>query len=114
MKNKNKKLKTKKGEYISPEKIEAVYARSQFIAQIMIEGNPLKDFTIAIVVPDQVYLMEYCKKLKIEEEEEADFKSLCHNLKVKRMIFDDLIKYGKIGGLMSYEQVWEFRFSLIF
>ncbi len=68
----------------------------------MIEGNPLKDYTIAIVVPDHVYLMEYCKKLKIEE---TDFKSLCHNLKVKRMIYDDLIKYGKIGGLMSYEQV---------
>ena len=31
-----------KGEYISPEKIENVYLRSPFIAQIIIDGNSLK------------------------------------------------------------------------
>ena len=91
----------KQGEYISPEKIESAYARSQFVAQVMIEGNSLKDYTIAIVVPDQVYLMDHCRKASIG----GDFKALCDSKIVKRIIFEDLIKYGKLGGLMSYEQV---------
>jgi long-chain acyl-CoA synthetase len=90
-----------KGEYISPEKVESAYARSQFVAQIMIEGNSLKDYIIAIVVPDQVYLMDYCQKANIG----GDFKTLCESKYVKRVILEDLIKYGKLGGLMSYEQV---------
>ena len=71
----------------------------------MIEGNSLKDYTIAIVVPDQAYLMDYCKKVNIGVG--GDFKSLCQNVNVKRIIFDDLIKFGKLGGLMSYEQVFK-------
>ena len=35
-------LNDKKGEYVSPEKIESVYSRSPFIAQIIVEGNSLK------------------------------------------------------------------------
>jgi long-chain acyl-CoA synthetase len=67
----------------------------------MIEGNSLKDYIIAIVVPDQVYLMDYCQKANIG----GDFKTLCESKYVKRIILEDLIKYGKLGGLMSYEQV---------
>ena len=89
------------GEYISPEKIESVYARSQFVAQVLVEGNSLKDFVVALIVPDQAFLLDYCQKVGIR----GDFKSLCKHDHVKRIIFEDLIGYGKLGGLMSYEQV---------
>jgi long-chain acyl-CoA synthetase len=64
-----------KGEYIAPDKIENIYLRSQFIAQIIIDGNPLKDFIVGIVVPDFIYLQEYCKKQKITGTNEE----LCRN-----------------------------------
>jgi long-chain acyl-CoA synthetase len=35
-------FKLSQGEYISPEKIENIYSRSLFAAQIFVEGNSLK------------------------------------------------------------------------
>ena len=68
----------------------------------MIEGNSLKDYIIAIAVPHQDYLKDHCRKASIG----GDFKTLCGSKILKRIIFEDLIKYGKLGGLMSYEQVY--------
>ncbi len=41
-------FKLSQGEYVSPEKIESVYARCPFIAQIIVEGNSLKVTKIII------------------------------------------------------------------
>lgn len=94
-------FKLSQGEYISPEKIESVYGRSPFVAQIIVEGNTLKDYTVGIIVPEPIYLAEYCKKNKIQ----GSIEELCNNKKVRRIILDELTKLGKEAGLMSYEQV---------
>ena len=94
-------FKLSQGEYISPEKVENVYIRSQFLAQVYVEGDSLKDFLVAVVVPDEVYLTEYCRNLGIS----GTFEELCENRKVRSIIMEDLQKFGKAAGLMSYEQV---------
>jgi long-chain acyl-CoA synthetase len=68
-----------KGEYISPEKIENVYARSQFLAQVFIDGDSLKDYLVGIVVPDEVYLKDYCANIGIT----GCFEELCQNKVLK-------------------------------
>lgn len=64
-----------KGEYISPEKIENVYLRSRFVAQVFVDGNSLKNHLVAIVVPDAEFLVDYAAKNQID----GDFKQLCNN-----------------------------------
>lgn len=92
-------FKLSQGEYISPEKIENIYLRSQFVAQIVIEGNSLKDFVVGIVVPDIDYLKEYFK------DPNLDLKTFCSNKSSNQLVMSDLEQIGKISGLMSYEKV---------
>ncbi|CAF0824515.1 unnamed protein product [Brachionus calyciflorus] len=92
-------FKLSQGEYISPEKIENIYLRSQFVAQIIIEGDSLKDYVVGIVVPDVDYLREHFKNSNL------DLKTFCSKEESKRLILDDLERIGKATGLMSYEKV---------
>lgn len=94
-------FKLSQGEYISPEKIEGAYSRSPFVAQIVVEGNTLKDFTVAIVVPEPEYFGEVCKKLNIT----GSIEEQCKNQKIRRVILEELTKIGKEEKLMSYEQI---------
>ncbi|RNA24081.1 long-chain-fatty-acid-- ligase 5 [Brachionus plicatilis] len=92
-------FKLSQGEYISPEKIENIYLRSQFVAQIIIEGNSLKDFVVGIVVPDIDYLREHFKNPNL------DLKTFCSNQSSNSLVMNDLELIGKNSGLMSYEKV---------
>lgn len=94
-------FKLSQGEYISPEKIESIYVRSLFVAQIFVDGDSLKDNIVAIVVPDEPYLMKYCKTNKIK----GSFKELCKNQEIRRIIFNDITEIGKKSVLMSYEKI---------
>lgn len=92
-------FKLSQGEYISPEKIENIYLRSQFVAQIVIEGNSLKDFVVGIVVPDIDYLREYFKNPNL------DLNTFCSDQSSNQLVMNDLERIGKNSGLMSYEKV---------
>ena len=47
------------GEYVAPEKIEGVYGRSPFIAQVFVYGNSLRAQLVALVVPDAEVLLPW-------------------------------------------------------
>ena len=50
------------GEYVAPEKIEGVYARSPFIAQVFVYGSSLSSQLIALVVPDAEVLQPWASQ----------------------------------------------------
>jgi long-chain acyl-CoA synthetase len=54
-------FKLSQGEYIAPSKLEAVYSKSKYISQLLIHGDPVSDFIVAIVVPNRE---EVCNWLK--------------------------------------------------
>ena len=56
---------------------------------------------MAIAVPEENYLKNYCNKLDIT----GDFKELCKNKSVREIILNDLNKLGQQAGLMKYEQI---------
>jgi long-chain acyl-CoA synthetase len=97
-------FKLSQGEYISPEKIENIYLRSQFVAQVIVDGNSLKDFLVGVVVPDEPYLIQYAKQLGLQSN--TTIEDLCNNKVIKTAILEDLQRFGKQAGLMSYEQVY--------
>ena len=94
-------FKTSLGEYIAPEKLENVYRRSLFIEQICVHGDSLKSNVVAIIVPDEEYLMQWASQRNLAE----DFKTLCQNKDLIKMILEDMTRFGVEEGLKSFEQV---------
>ncbi|CAF4237155.1 unnamed protein product, partial [Rotaria magnacalcarata] len=46
------------GEYVAPEKIEDVYSRSRFIAQVFVYGDSLESVLVAIVLLNDEYIKQ--------------------------------------------------------
>ena len=89
-------LQLSQGEYVAPEKIEDVYARSRFISQVFVYGDSYESFLVAIVLLDDDYVKKWAA---------ADGTSASDEAKLKQVVLDDMSREGKKRGLMSYEQV---------
>lgn len=63
------------GEYIAPEKIENVYSKSNFVAQIFVYGESLKSCLVAVVVPEVTVLTLWCRRNNIR----GTLTDLCQN-----------------------------------
>lgn len=94
-------FKLAQGEYISPEKIENIYIRSQPVAQLYVHGDSLQSCLVGIVVPDPEVMPEWAKKKGIL----GTYKDLCKNTELKKAVLEDLVRLGKASGLHSFEQV---------
>ncbi|CAF0850806.1 unnamed protein product [Rotaria sp. Silwood1] len=99
--------KLSQGEYVAPEKIEDVYARSRFISQIYVYGDSFESFLVAIVILNDDYVKQWAKNEGYNVE---TIMSSELNAKLKQIVLDDMIREGKKRGLMSYEQVKAIEF----
>lgn len=95
-------FKLQQGEYIAPEKIENIYVKSKWVAQIFVYGDSLKSVLIAIVVPDEECLKEWAAENEITDH---SMQSLCKNDSLRDLILKDIVEHGKNDGLKSFEQV---------
>ncbi|XP_043945765.1 long-chain-fatty-acid--CoA ligase 1 isoform X2 [Protopterus annectens] len=94
-------FKLAQGEYIAPEKIEAVYLRSEAVAQVFIHGDSLQACLVGIVIPDPESLPSWAKKRGFN----GSCSELCKSKDLKKLILEDLLRLGKEAGLKSFEQV---------
>lgn len=94
-------FKLAQGEYISPEKIENIYIRSEPVAQLYVHGDSLQSCLVGIVVPDPEVMPEWARKKGLI----GTYKDLCKNTALKTAILEDLVRLGKASGLHSFEQV---------
>ncbi|KPJ05275.1 Long-chain-fatty-acid--CoA ligase 1 [Papilio xuthus] len=94
-------FKLSQGEYIVPEKIENIYIRSQYVEQVFVHGESLKSCIVAVVVPD----VDVVKCWALENGIQGTFSALCENERVKQMILDDMLQWGRNAGLKTFEQV---------
>ncbi|XP_050726596.1 long-chain-fatty-acid--CoA ligase 1-like isoform X2 [Eriocheir sinensis] len=93
-------FKLSQGEYIAPEKVENIYVRSQYVAQVFVHGESLKSSVVAIVVPEVEAVKEWAR----EQDIPGTLSVLCANPHVKQLIMDDITNLGKAAGLKSFEQ----------
>ncbi|XP_037972820.1 long-chain-fatty-acid--CoA ligase 5 isoform X2 [Plutella xylostella] len=94
-------FKLSQGEYIVPEKIENIYIRSQYVEQVFVHGESLKSCIVAVVVPD----VDVVKCWALEHGIKGTLSALCENPKVKSLIMEDMMQWGKTAGLKTFEQV---------
>ncbi|XP_023659381.1 long-chain-fatty-acid--CoA ligase 6 isoform X1 [Paramormyrops kingsleyae] len=94
-------FKLAQGEYISPEKIENIYIRSEPIAQLYVHGDSLQSCLVGIVVPDPDMFPAWAKQKGFD----GCYGDLCKNAELKKAIMEDMVQLGKASGLHSFEQV---------
>ncbi|KAG7516968.1 long-chain-fatty-acid-CoA ligase 6 isoform X1 [Solea senegalensis] len=94
-------FKLAQGEYISPEKIENIYIRSEPVSQLYVHGDSLQSCLVGIVVPDPEVMPQWAKKKGML----GTYNDLCKNTELKKAILEDLVRLGKASGLHSFEQV---------
>lgn len=100
-------FKLSQGEYIAPEKIENVYARSPFVLQSFVYGNSLRAQLVAIIVPDPEYLLPWAKERGLGQ----DLKALCGHQQVMAAVLKSMLQEGHAAGLKGFEQVAGIRLT---
>jgi len=93
-------FKLSQGEYVAAEKIENIYTRSSFVAQVFVYGDSLQSCLVAIVVPDAEHLKVWAPAHGIAGTTMAEW---CADPKVKQAIIDDMNKVGKADKLKGFE-----------
>ncbi|CAF3806836.1 unnamed protein product [Rotaria sordida] len=94
--------KLSQGEYIAPEKIEGIYARSQFISQVFVYGDSFQNFPVAIVVLDDGFVKKWAAENSIDATLLATPEI---NDRLRQAVLKDMIENGEKRDLMSFEQV---------
>ncbi|KAL6600650.1 hypothetical protein LY90DRAFT_660521 [Neocallimastix californiae] len=94
-------FKLAQGEYIAPEKIEAVINNSRFISQSYIDGNPLSSKLVGIVVPD---VENVVPEIKGENDNtEWTLEKVCKSESARLLILQDIENISRNFGLNGYE-----------
>ena len=87
-------FKLSQGEYVAPEKIEAVLCKNAFVQQTFVYGNSLRSACVAIIVPYKEQLMNWAS----EESIEGSFEEVCKNAKAIEKIEQEIMKFGRTGS----------------
>ena len=95
-------FKLAQGEYVAPEKIENVYARSRFVAQSFVYGDSLTSSLVAVVVPDEEVLVPWAKSKG--HPSAGDFAKLCADPAIGKHVHGSMVAVGKEAGLKGFEQ----------
>eukprot|EP01138_Halocafeteria_seosinensis_P000248 gb/GECG01000254.1/.p1 GENE.gb/GECG01000254.1/~~gb/GECG01000254.1/.p1 ORF type:complete len:708 (+),score=97.62 gb/GECG01000254.1/:1-2124(+) len=99
-------FKLAQGEYVAAEKIENVYMKSPFVAQIFVYGNSYQSSLVAIVVPDQDYVDGNYRNTEAGKQFEGrSFEELCNDENFKQVVLDDMRRVGKDADLRGFEKV---------
>ncbi|CAD8156607.1 unnamed protein product [Paramecium octaurelia] len=92
-------FKLQQGEYIAPEKIEAIYNRVQGVSESFIYGDSLQSQIVAIIVP----LKDFVEKYAAEKSIQGDFEQLCKNPEIISYYQKNINDYGRANKLNSLE-----------
>ncbi|CAK4648916.1 unnamed protein product [Aphanomyces euteiches] len=96
-------FKLSQGEYIAAEKIENVYAKSPFVAQIFLYGDSYQSCVVAIVVPDPEVVQSWATSQGIPEGN--NLAKMVARPELKAAIVTSMDQAAKEGKLNGFECV---------
>ena len=91
-------FKLNQGEYIAPERLEDIYVRSRWVAQVFVDGLSTESTVVAIVIPDEEYVRSHYKPT-------LPLPDLCRDEKFKGIILADLKRLAKENRFKYYETI---------
>ncbi|CDJ57684.1 long-chain fatty acid CoA ligase, putative, partial [Eimeria maxima] len=92
------------GEYVAPEKIEAVYMHSRFVVQCFVFGFSSETSLVAVVVADPDQTLQWVRETRGAAAAEAHtFAEWLEDPEVQRIIQEDMQQVAKKQGLKGFE-----------
>ena len=116
-------FKLSRGEYVAPDKVEEIYKRSPYIAQVedreieivsliyrlhivwcqvFVHGDSLKSCVVAVLVPHQREITDWAERRGVTAD---SFTGLCSSRQVKKFIQEQMDALSKEADLAYYEEV---------
>ncbi|KAF9182459.1 hypothetical protein BGZ51_004725 [Haplosporangium sp. Z 767] len=93
-------FKLAQGEYIAPEKIEAILAKHFLVAQVFVYGHSLQATLVGVVVPDAETLKLWANESKLGDK---SYEELCAHPLVRTTLLKELTVFGKESDLKGFE-----------
>lgn len=90
-------FKLAQGEYVAVEKLEQIFVRSPYVAQIWIYGNSERDCLVAVVVPDPETVLPWAKS--------KDMIAVCSSPATEALIIGDMNRLWAESKLAGFERV---------
>jgi len=90
------------GEYIAPEKLEAVFKNSPFIDNIMIYASSAHNDLVAFVAPNKKALQEFASKKGLHD---IEWPELCNHKAAETAVLESLGSIWKNEKLKSMERI---------
>ena len=97
-------FKLQQGEYVAPEKLENALVDSQYVEQIFIYGDSLKNYLVSVVVPNRPKVVEYLKTINIECNKD-NCQEYFENEQLKKEILRDMEELGRKVDFKGFEIV---------
>ncbi|KAI9292097.1 acetyl-CoA synthetase-like protein [Neoconidiobolus thromboides FSU 785] len=98
-------FKLSQGEYISPEKIENIYATTKYIAQAFVYGDSFQSKLVAVIVPDAENFPEWAKSI-VGGSEQLSIEQLCQHPKVNEALLKEIKNIETRTKLAGFEKVF--------
>ncbi|KAI9916444.1 hypothetical protein PsorP6_017140 [Peronosclerospora sorghi] len=102
-------FKLSQGEYVAPEKIEGVYLKSKYVAQVFVYGDSLQSSLVAIVVPDPEVAEAWATSTGLSGDR-ATVAHLVNNVAFQDEVLRDMETMGKTAQLRGFECVKKVHF----
>lgn len=97
-------FKLAQGEYISPDKITAVYQNCLLVSSLFVYGDSFQSYLVGIVVPDEAELR---RELRNRDMEEADmpFDAMCKSEAVRAVVYECMVETANSSKLVGFEKI---------
>jgi len=103
-------IKLAQGEFVVIEEVENAYCTCPIVSQIFVYGDPLREFLVAIVEPDQKELRKVWDAVH-PGGEEPTVKQMCEDAEVKKKVMEMFNEAHKKSGMTGINRVHDIHFD---
>ena len=96
-------FKLQQGEYIAPEKLEAILLNHKLVEQIFVTGDSNKSYLVAVILPNKTDVIAFIKENVTKEINEENWGDYLKDPKLCSYIISELEKYGRENDFKGFE-----------
>jgi long-chain acyl-CoA synthetase len=93
------------GEYVAPEKLENVLLLNKYVGQIMVHGDSLENYVVAIIIPKKDAVLTWFKSQGNNEVTLENIAQFYNDEGLKKEILADMEKFGRSKDFKGFEVI---------